>query len=88
MTTKQKELYKLIEELLWREWDPIGLNDQEDGCDEYSGYVNQVFSLRLYNNDKKKITAHLFRSETVDMGMSGNLENCERVAQMVVDLHY
>ena len=35
MTDKQKKLYKAIDEILWKDWDPIGVNDIEDVRDEY-----------------------------------------------------
>ncbi len=27
MDSKQKELYKKVDEILWNDWDPIGVND-------------------------------------------------------------
>lgn len=27
MTSEHKELYKAIDEVLWNDWDPIGVND-------------------------------------------------------------
>ena len=34
MTSEQKQLYKKIDEILWKEWDPIGVNDIDDVRDE------------------------------------------------------
>ncbi len=30
MTGQQKELYKKIDQILWKDWDPIGVNDNKD----------------------------------------------------------
>lgn len=47
MTEKQKKLYKAIDEILWQDWDPIGLNDNEEIRDEYQGYTPHIFSLTI-----------------------------------------
>ena len=55
MTEKQKKLYKAIDEILWKDWDPIGVNDIEDVRDEYQGYTPYIFSLTIHGADKIKI---------------------------------
>jgi hypothetical protein len=40
---QQRALYEGIDEILWREWDPIGISELEDAPrDEYYGYLPQV----------------------------------------------
>lgn len=34
MTYKEKELYDAIDEILWKDWDPIDINDNENIRDE------------------------------------------------------
>lgn len=62
-------LYKKIDEILWKDWDPIGLNDIEDVRDEYQGYTPHIFSLTIHGADKAKIANHLYEIETVNMGI-------------------
>ena len=35
----QLGLYKRIDEILWEDWDPIGVNDVEEARDEYQSYL-------------------------------------------------
>jgi hypothetical protein len=84
MTEKQKKLYKAIDEILWKDWDPIGVNDIEDVRDEYQGYTPHIFSLTIHGADKVKIAEHLFEIETVNMGMNGNKIHCEKIAEKIL----
>jgi len=85
MNTKEKELYDKIDEILWREWDPIGVNDIEDVREEYQSYTPQIFSLKIQGADKLIISEHLYKLETNNMGLTGNKNNCEEVAQKIID---
>lgn len=46
MQTKELQLYKKIDTLLWEEWDPIGVNDYGGPDDEYRSYVPKVFRMK------------------------------------------
>ena len=85
MTSDQKKLYEIIDEILWKEWDPIGVNDTEDVRDEYQSYTPYIFSLVIHGADKIKITEHLYNIETINMGMTGNKKHCEKIAQKIID---
>ena len=85
MTSEQKQLYKKIDEILWKEWDPIGVNDIDDVRDEYQSYTPHIFSLTIHGADKIEIAEHLFKLETVNMGMTGNKNHCEDVAQKIIN---
>ena len=85
MTEKHKKLYKIIDEILWKDWDPIGVNDIEDVRDEYQNYTPQIFSLAIQGADKMKIAEHLYNIETVKMGMIGSRTNCEKIAEKILD---
>ncbi len=58
MTKEQNQLYELINDLLWYEWDPIGINDLAPK-DEYQTYVPQIFSLALKNSTAGQIAQNL-----------------------------
>ena len=53
MASEETKLYKSIDEILWNDWDPIGVNDfGDDARDEYYGYLPQVYQLKI-NYTKK-----------------------------------
>jgi len=86
MTPQQKALYKKIDEILWEDWDPIGVNDVEYVRNEYQGYTPQLFSLKTQGANKTEIAEYLYKLETVEIGVTGNIEHCEKVAQKIIDL--
>ena len=80
MTIDQKILYKKIDEILWFEWDPIGVNVYEEARDEHDSYLPQIFSLKIHGANKGTIAALLFKIETETMGLVGNIEHCREIA--------
>lgn len=72
MTIEQKQLYRKIDKILWKEWDPIGINDIKVVIDEYRSYTPHIFSLTIHGADKIEIAEHLFMLETINMSMAGN----------------
>jgi len=86
MTNEQKAVYESIDEILWTQWDPIGVNDVEDVRDEYESYTPTIFNLRIYGADKETIANKLFEIETKTMGVLGNIEHCRTVAEHIVNI--
>ncbi|WP_085537070.1 hypothetical protein [Massilibacteroides vaginae] len=86
MEKKYKELHKKIDEILWNDWDPIGVNDIECIRNEYSSYVPYIVNLKMKGADVEKITRHLFHLESESMGMNGNIERCKEIAQKIITL--
>ncbi|ANH83151.1 hypothetical protein A8C56_21145 [Niabella ginsenosidivorans] len=84
MTQEQRRLYTIIDELLWNEWDPIGVNEYEEARDEYYSYIPQVLKLKIDNADIETMAQFLFKVETERMGLLGNIENCRRVANIII----
>jgi len=86
MTPEQKQLYKTIDEILWKDWDPIGVNDMPEASGEYRGYTKQVFAFKTRNASAEEI-AHLLHSiETETMGLIGDTVNAHCVAQKIFNL--
>ena len=85
MTTEQKQLYKKIDEILWNDWDPIGVNDIENVRNEYQSYTPHLFSLLIQGGNKTKIAEHLYKLETISMGLSGNMQHCEEIARKILE---
>ena len=73
ITAKDFLLYKKIDEILWFDWDPIGVNDIALR-DEYQSYVPEIYGLVKSNANRQEIANRLFKLETETIGMSGTQE--------------
>jgi hypothetical protein len=86
LSEKHKKIYKAIDEILWNDWDPIGINDIEEVRDEYQSYTPHIFNLTIQGANKTKLSNHLFEIETKNMGMTGNLNHCQVIADKIIKL--
>ena len=86
MTARQKELYKNIDEILWNDWDPIGVNDIAPR-DEYQSYTPTIFELKNKGADTELIAKTLHKIETETMGLFGNFEHCKQIADKINKLN-
>lgn len=82
---KYIELYRSIDEILWRNWDPIGVNDIATR-DEYQCYTPIIFNLKRSGADKETIAKTLYEIETITIGLIGNFEQCSQVAEKIINL--
>jgi hypothetical protein len=80
----EMELYKKIDEILWNDWDPIGVSGAPEARDEYYGYLPTVFRLALEGSGENKITDYLLSVETERMGLPGNKQKCKQIAGLVL----
>jgi len=83
---KYKELYLKVDEILWNDWDAIGVNDIAPR-DEYQGYTLSIFNLIKKNAYKETISQQLFEFETQNMGLFGDIERCRQVAEKIINLN-
>lgn len=81
----QMALYKRIDEILWKDWDPIGVFGASAARDEYRAYLPQVFRLVLGGATQKQIAEHLFALETDAIELSGDKQRCASVANLMVE---
>ena len=79
-------LYKRIDDILWFDWDPIGVKDIAPR-DEYQSYVPEIFGLVKAKKDRQAIADRLLKLETENMGMGGTIENCLRIADKILAVH-
>lgn len=75
---KGKELWQAVEEILFREWDPIGINSNPALSDEYDSYVSAIVRLLQAEADEYKIAERLCNLQRVSMGMSSANEERDR----------
>lgn len=80
------ELTSIVSDLLWRDWDPIGINEQFEARDEYNSYVGTICSLLLSGADARKIRDHLAHVETVNMGLSSPCPHLDEVVRKLLAL--
>ncbi len=80
----QMELYKRIDEILWSDWDPIGVSGAPEARDEYYDYLPQVFRLALDGSNENRIAEYLFWVESERMGLAGNKQKCKQIGLLVL----
>jgi hypothetical protein len=81
--TKDFLLYKKIDDILWFDWDPIGINDLAPR-DEYQGYVPEIYGLVKAKADRQEIANRLHKLETENMGISARIERCLTIADKIL----
>jgi hypothetical protein len=81
------KLLPVVKEILFREWDPIGVNGNEACRNEYDGYAPALLRLLLSGADEYKIAARLSELQRVSMGMSlVDDANHQRIARRLIGL--
>ncbi|RZJ89351.1 MAG: hypothetical protein EOO20_11225 [Chryseobacterium sp.] len=80
---KEILLYQQIDDVLWYDWDPIGINDIAPR-DEYQSYTPQIFGLVKSNTDRMLIASTLSKIETDNMGLGKNIEKCLEIADKIL----
>ena len=83
---KDNLAYKLIDEILWNDWDPIGVNEYQQVRDEYYSYIPMILHLKVIGSDQETIAQHLLQIETEQMEVTGNIEICRRIAKLIDEI--
>ncbi len=83
-----KRLWREINTILFRDWDPIGVNDEPQCEDEYESYVGGIYRLVVGDADCFKLAEHLARIETESIGLEkpDKEERCRRIAEQLLAL--
>jgi hypothetical protein len=84
MTTEDLRLYKQIDEILYSEWNPIGVSDLPR--DEYQSYLPKIFGLKKSGASSEIIAQTLSEYEEYILGMAGDIETCRLLAQKINNL--
>jgi len=80
----QLKLYKEIDEILWRYWDPIGVNDCEEARDEYHSYLPHIFRLAIEGADAYRISSSLIATIETNIGLGADREHNQNIAEKIV----
>jgi hypothetical protein len=63
------KLYEAVDEILYRDWDPIGVAGVPEARDEYRAYLPQVFSMVQNENSIAAIAGYLSFVRVERMGL-------------------
>jgi hypothetical protein len=67
-------LYQGIDEILWRDWDPIGVSKLDGPRDEYYGYLPTVFQLARRGASALEIAEYLRNVVEEHIGFSSSVD--------------
>ena len=84
MSNSSNSLCDLVDDILWTEWDPIGVRDLGAPRDEYRDYVDAIVSLLENSVSVEFLGAHLLRLETEMMCLPGDPARAPQVATMLI----
>ncbi|MGI4884535.1 MAG: hypothetical protein ACRYFR_06190 [Janthinobacterium lividum] len=85
MTAQQQLVYDAIDEILWNEWDPIGVNGIAPR-DEYQSCTPSIFQLKISGAGVDAIAERLRCLEIEIIGTDSSLAYCKQIAEKIVDL--
>ena len=83
---KQLDLYQGIDEILWKDWDPIGIHGNTDARDEYYAYLPIVFNMALKNASTNEIAQYLHKVADGSMGLKSDINSHMATAEKIVQL--
>ena len=81
---KEKEFYNRIGEILFNEWDPIGISNANWPKDEYQSYTPQVFKIALRASSPEEIAEYLNSLTTERMGLESKMEHDLNIAKRIL----
>ncbi len=86
--SRRAALSAAIHDILIRDWDPIGLGDEQDVQDEYDSYIPGILRLLTAGADRVKIAAHLTQIARVSMGLSPDPDDgAQAVADRIIETY-
>ena len=83
---KQLELYQGIDEILWNDWDPIGINLLPSSRDEYQDYIPVIFNLVMKNVTRLELEQYLDDVVKNRMGLRSSKKSNKPVAEKIIEL--
>lgn len=83
---KQLDLYQGIDEILWLDWDPIGISGTPEARDEYYSYLPHVFKLAMEDSSPLKIAEYLDWVVRESMGMNSSIQMHISVGEKILHL--
>ncbi|KZN70400.1 hypothetical protein [Pseudoalteromonas luteoviolacea] len=87
LSLKQRQLWKELQGILWKDWDPIGVYEEGSKWDdEYDSYVPHLFKLVTEGADHIKISAYLTSviNQSIGLSTAPNNELEMKIAKLVI----
>src|SRR5438552_13299818 len=81
-----RSYHEAIRHRLLHDWDPIGVAHVPQAQDEYDSYVSQIYGMLIRREPRHKLVDFLWWVETENMGLYGNRQRTERVADLLLQL--
>lgn len=78
------DFYRAIDDLLWNEWDPIGISTMDWPRDEYHAYLPRVFSLAMGTNEPQVIADYLEWAAVERMALDPDMGHAMEIAGKVL----
>ncbi len=75
-----------VRELLFKRWDPIGINDEPLVRNEYDSYAPQIWRMLRDGADETKIAHHQRKLRTNSMGLAADDEHDRLIARELIAL--
>jgi len=77
---------KRIHDVLWNDWDPIGVNDYGPD-DEYDSYIGGIYRILSGKPTESELIGYLYQIETETMGQPfHNKELLHPIAQKLMEI--
>jgi hypothetical protein len=83
---RAKSQQDAIRQVLLRDWDPIGVSELPQAQDEYDSYISQIYGMLIRREPRHNLVDFLWWVETEHMGLYGNRQRTERVADLLLQL--
>lgn len=86
LSPEQLDLHNRIDEILWSNWDPMGISKIGGARDEYHDYLPDVFRMTLEDAPPRAIAEYLHTVARDKMSLISSVDDHLLVAQMIHDL--
>lgn len=83
---RARRYHEGIRGILLREWDPIGVADLAEAQDEYDSYISKIHGMLIRHEPRYNLIDHLWWIETDNMGLAGNRQRTEAIADRLLAL--
>ncbi len=84
---RASEIQDAIRQILFRYWDPIGVNSNENLMDEYDSYIGGVYRILSESRSEDALIDYLTKTETEAMGLKeAPRDRLRSIAQMLLAL--
>jgi hypothetical protein len=77
---------KLVEEVLMKDWDPLGVNDIPEASDEYDSYALRIYGMIYHGASEEMIQEYLNEVAKNWMGLKPDAIAIEKTAKAIMAL--